>query len=162
VRFSARPVTLAFWLAAFALGGLTLAPKLARAPTSTSQVAGDATERLRVFLKPLSAAPLERVQQKPPLDDWSGWRFTTGGCQAIAFPSSQGGEMTASARLHAGPGDKVEFLYRGERLAAPPTTRVAFDYMASRVLARPSPLYVVIIRPAACTAPLSLPWSRLS
>jgi hypothetical protein len=162
VRFSARPASLAFWFAALALGALTLAPKLARAPKSTSEIAADTTERLRRFLEPLSTAPLARVQQKPPIDEWSGWRFAAGGCSASAFPSAQGGEMTASARLHAGPGDRVEFIYHGERLASPPTTRIAFDYLASRVLAQPQPFYVVVIRPAACTAPLALPWSKLS
>jgi hypothetical protein len=162
VRFSARPATIGFWLAALALGALTLAPKLARAPKSTSEIAGDATEHLRRFLTPLSRAPLQHVQLKPPIEDWSGWRFTAGACQALVFPSGQGGEMTAAARLHAGPGDRVDFIYHGERLAAPPTTRIALDYMASRVMARPSPFYVVLIRPAACTAPLNLPWSKLS
>jgi hypothetical protein len=162
VSFSARPAATAFWLAAFALGAVTLTPKLTRAPKSPSDIAADATGRLQRFLTPLSRTPLVYVQQKPPIDDWSGWRFAAGGCEALAFPSGQGGEMTAAARLHVRPGERMDFIYRGERLAAPPTGRMALDYMTSRMLAQPWPFYVVLIRPATCAAPLNLPWSKLS
>jgi hypothetical protein len=152
---------ISFWAAVGVVAVLTVLPKVGRPPKGQTEIAAEATEHLRGFLAPLSVAPLQKIQQKPPLDDWSGWRFAASGCNAVAFPSGPGSELTASARLHAGAGDKVQFIYHGTVLERPPTTRLAFDYLTSRLFLQSGPFYVVLIRPAACETPLKLPWAKL-
>ncbi|HEY3797730.1 MAG TPA: hypothetical protein VGL58_05200 [Caulobacteraceae bacterium] len=126
-----------------------------------------ARQDLQTFLVGQQVQGLSAVRIRRVSDNWAGWRFTANACPTTVFPLPISGEMNAPARDHAGPNDRVAYLYRGQSSPTAPLAVSSFGAAAYRVvlgrLFRPPPqFYVMVIYPTGCDAVLKLPWAALS
>jgi hypothetical protein len=160
-----RPI--AFWALALAFLAATAGLKIALAPVSDTAEPDLASETLRRFVTAHSRTPVTATRIRPLIPYWSGWRFSADGCAASAYPAPRNGELDTQIRAHAGPGDRVAYIFRGRVGERPPPPGAAWDYAVFRLLlpfglADPQAgSYVILIHPATCDAPEHLPWSRL-
>ncbi len=151
------------WAAAALLLAVSVTLKIAAAPPPP-----DPAGRVEAFRRFLAANAAEQIQAVAGVSGGraqDGWRFRKAACQAALYPSGDRGSLDINQRRHAGPGDRIAYVYRGKVRPSPPTWELAADvilYRLTNAFRRTrEPGYAVMTYAGSCGEPPDLPWARL-